>query len=100
MIPRGSFVEIEQIILEAENRAENIPEDTKKTSLKLWAKGWLLEDSEIECEAKIKTINGRIMEGIITEINPRYSYAFGEFIPEVTYIGTQVKKLLWGEDDE
>ncbi|MCM0648784.1 2-amino-4-oxopentanoate thiolase subunit OrtA [Clostridium swellfunianum] len=100
MIPKGSFVEIEQVILEAESRAENVPKDTKKTSLKLWAKGWLLDDAEIGSKARIKTVNRRTLEGILIEVNPRYSHDFGEVIPEVAYIGVQAKKLLWGDDDE
>lgn len=100
MILKGSYVEIMQKVLEPEERAKNIPEDTKLYPQCLWAKGWLLEDSEIGCRSLIKTINGRMLEGILTEVNPRYSHDFGESIQEIMYIGTQAKNILWGDEVE
>ncbi len=100
MIPKGSWVEIFQEVLSKEERASNIPEDTKATSIGLWAKGCLLDGSEIGALASIRTVNGRILEGIITEVNPGYSHDFGDFMPEIMFIGIQVKKILWGDEVE
>lgn len=100
MILKGSYVEIIQTVLNSEERVYNIPNDTKNTPLNLWAKGWLLDDSEIGLEAAIKTVNGRIIAGVITEINPSYNHDFGEFIPEVMFIGAQAKAILWGDEFE
>lgn len=100
MIYKGSFVEIMQIVLEPEERATNLPEETKPTQLKLWAKGFLMEDCELFKRAKVKTVTGRILEGIVCETSPSYTHGFGDFIPEVMYIGTQAKALLWGEEYE
>ncbi|ERI90347.1 hypothetical protein HMPREF1982_03950 [Clostridiales bacterium oral taxon 876 str. F0540] len=100
MIEKNSYVEIVQEILSSEDRASNIPEDTKETSLKLWAKGWLIEDSKIGEIAQIRTITGRVLEGVLTEVNPSYEHGFGDFIPEVSYIGLQAKSILWGDNIE
>lgn len=100
MIKKGSYVEIVQEALCAQERTASIPEDTKMTPLKLWAKGWLLYDCSIGCAAAINTINGRILEGIITGVNPSYSLNFGEFIPEIMFIGMQAKSILWGDEVE
>jgi hypothetical protein len=100
MIKKGSYVEISQVILDQEDRAKNIPEDTKKTPLKLWAKGWLLENCDFNKCASIKTVTGRILEGEITEVNPEYTHDFGEFIPEIMSIGINAKALLWGDEIE
>jgi hypothetical protein len=100
MILKGSYVEIVQTLLDGNERATNIPVDTKNTPLRLWAKGWLIDDSEFGAEASIKTVNGRILVGIITEINPSYKHDFGEFIPEIMFIGAKAKAILWGDEFE
>jgi 2-amino-4-ketopentanoate thiolase alpha subunit len=100
MILVGSYVEIMQVVLSEHERASNIPEDTKATPLKMWAKGWLLQDAVEGSTALVRTINGRILEGIITEVNPAYSHDYGELIPEVLLIGAQAKRILWGDEVE
>lgn len=100
MIKKGTWVEIVQEILSPENRAHNIPDETKCKPLMLWAKGTLLQDSSIGKEAEIKTICGRTLKGVITEENPRFTHDFGDFVPELMYIGPQAKSLLWGDDNE
>jgi 2-amino-4-ketopentanoate thiolase alpha subunit len=100
MILQGSYVEIVQILLSEKDRATNIPDDTKNTPLRLWVKGWLIDNSEFGAEASIKTVNGRTIVGFITEINPRYEHDFGEFIPEVMFIGAKAKAILWGDEFE
>jgi 2-amino-4-ketopentanoate thiolase alpha subunit len=94
---KGSYVEIVQVVLSPSERASNIPLDTKQTPLKQWSKGWLLEDSDIGCTAVIKTVNGRLLEGIVTDGNPAYDHSFGAFVPEIMFIGHQAKRLLWGD---
>jgi len=36
MIEKGTWVEIEKIVLLPKDRAKNIPKETKKTALKCW----------------------------------------------------------------
>jgi len=98
MLSKGSYVEIQKMILSSEERATSIPEETKNTSLMLWAKGFLEEASEIGNIGKIVTVNGRHVEGIITELNPSYTHDFGEFVPEILYIGSQAKAILRGDN--
>lgn len=100
MIEKGNYVEIKQVVLNPGERSSNIPEDTKTTSLILWAKGFLLEDSEIGKVSKIVTMTQRTLEGVVTEVNPRYMHDFGELIPEVLKIGIQAKSILWGDNIE
>jgi len=83
MIKKGSFVQIEKTILAPEERAPQVPEDTKKTPYMLWINGFLMEDSEIGDEVKIKTLIGRIQKGKLVDKNVRYSHDFGSPIPEL-----------------
>lgn len=94
LITKGSWVEIVTTVLEVGDRAINIPEETKKTPLKMWAKGFALENCNVGDEIEIETIVGRKIIGVVTELNPKYSHDFGDFIPELLYIGKQAKEIL------
>lgn len=96
MIKKGTWIEIEEVVLKTEDRSSAIPEETKKTPLKVWAKGFCLEDCEKGAEASIETVTGRILKGIVTEEKPRFTHDYGDFVEEIMYIGPQAKEILWG----
>ncbi len=101
MVEKGSWVRIHETILAPEDRAENLPEDTKQVPLEMWVKGFLQESAAIGEQVKIKTITGRMVEGELTEVNPYYDHDFGRFVPEMVQIGIQLKGILWeGDKDE
>lgn len=93
-IYKDTWVEIEKIVLTSKERANNIPMDTKSTDLKMLCKGFLLQDSLLGEEAEIITLTGRIVKGMICKVNPSYDHGFGDFIPEIMYIGIQARSLL------
>lgn len=97
MIKKGTWVEIEEIVLKPEERSGSIPDDTKKTPLKVWAKGYCQEDCNIGEEAEIKTTTGRILKGTVTMEKPGFTHGFGEFVEEIMYIGSQAKEILFSE---
>lgn len=94
MVLKGTWVEIESIVLDIEERAENIPEDTKKTPLKMWLKGYLLEDCDIFEEATIETVIGRIEKGKLVTVEPSFNHDFGRYVKELSYIGKDARELL------
>lgn len=97
---KGDWVRIHNIILEVGERAPNIPEDTQKVPLELWDKGFLLNDqAKIGDMVEVETYIGRKVEGKLIEVNPYYEHDFGKFVPELTYIGRQVRALI-EEDGE
>lgn len=97
---KGDWVRIHSIVLEAGERAPNVPEDTQKVPLELWDKGFLLNDSaNIGDEVEVETYIGRKIEGTLLEVNPYYDHDFGKCVPELLYIGKQLKSLI-GEDGE
>ena len=89
MVKAGSWAEIEQVILEPGERADRLPEDTKKTPLVMRVSGFLQSDTEAGGSAEIKTITGRILEGKLLSVNPGYSHSFGKTVPELLKIGTE-----------
>ena len=97
---KGDWVRIHNIVLEAGKRAPNIPEDTQKVPLEVWDKGFLLnDDANIGDKVEVETYIGRKMEGTLIEVNPYYKHDFGKCVPELLYIGKQVRSLI-EEDGE
>ncbi|MBZ2173690.1 2-amino-4-ketopentanoate thiolase [Schnuerera sp. xch1] len=97
---KGNWVRIHSIVLEAGKRAPSVPEDTQKAPLELWNKGFLLNESaNIGEEVEIETYIGRKVKGTLIEVNPYYDHDFGKCIPELLYIGRQIRSLI-EEDGE
>lgn len=94
----GDWVEIENIVLHPEERGASLPEDTKKTPLKMWARGFLVtEEAEIDDDVLILTLARRVLEGKLIETNPRHTYDFGETIIELLTVGEELKQELANE---
>lgn len=99
MVKKGEWVLIQKVILEASQRAPQVPEDTKQVPLKMWVKGYLQEDAEIGDEITILTRTKRIEKGTLLEANPYYKHNFGRFVPELIKISDQVKEIVFGGAD-
>ena len=96
---KGDWVQIENIVLPAGHRAPQVPEDTQKCDLKMWVKGEALYDANEGELVKVKTTTGRIVEGYLVAINPRYIHDYGEFQPELLQIERQLKEILFGGEN-
>ncbi len=88
-IKKGTWVEIEQIVLKPEERAPTLPEDTRKVPYVLHVSGFLLEDTMPGQEARIKTVIGRELQGKVLVVNPSYTHSFGDTVPELLTIGLE-----------
>lgn len=97
LVQKGEWVQISSIVLEAGDRAPNIPDDTQSTPLKMWIKGVLQADAEIGDTVKIKTVAGREVEGELVKERPNFTHSFGDYVPEITQIRLQLTELLEGE---
>jgi len=96
MVKKGQWVTIHNIVLNPDERAPQVPDDTKKVPLEMWVKGFLMEDSQIGNEVEIKTITGRKVKGKLVKVEPTYNHSYGEFVPEILQIGLQLKEILFG----
>jgi hypothetical protein len=92
----GDWVQIHQIVLKPEERAPQVPEDTKKVPLELWVKGTALHDAKIGSTIEIETITGRKVAGELIAVNPRYKHDYGNFVPELLKVDKQLKEILFG----
>lgn len=91
-IRKGTWVEIEQVVLQPEQRADSLPPDTKQVPYILRVSGFLLEDAEMGQKVRIQTIIGRELSGELKVINPSYRHSFGTVIPELLTIGTEYEQ--------
>ncbi|WP_066505040.1 2-amino-4-oxopentanoate thiolase subunit OrtA [Abyssisolibacter fermentans] len=99
---KGDWVRIYNVILTPEQRAPQVPDDTKMVPLEMWDKGFLLDEkAEIGDIVEVETYIGRKIKGKLLEIDPVYRHNYGEFVPELMYVGRQLRALLEaGECDE
>ncbi|HKL10525.1 MAG TPA: 2-amino-4-oxopentanoate thiolase subunit OrtA [Clostridia bacterium] len=94
---KGTWVEIENIVLNVGERAPQVPEDTKKTPLVMWTKGLLVdEEAEIGEEVSVKTLSDRVAKGKMTAINPRFEHDFGKPVDVLIETGISLKKEMGG----
>lgn len=96
---KGDWVRIYNIVLTPEERAPQVPDDTKQVPLEQWTKGYLLSDAEIGDEVEVETLVGRKAAGKLVEVNPTYTHSFGNFVPELLCIGKQLREILFGGDE-
>ncbi len=100
MAKKGDWVRIHRVILAADERTANLPEDTKKVPFEMWVKGHLLEDGEMGDEVRIKTVSGREEHGTLIEVNPQFDVNFGDFVPEVLEMDVRLRTALFGKEAE
>lgn len=97
MIKKGEWVLLHQIVLQPDQRAPQVPEDTRSQPLELWVKGHLLEDAQLGQEARVRTRTGREVQGILLEAAPAYHHDFGAFVPELMRVGDMVRAECFGQ---
>lgn len=100
MAKQGDWVRIHRVILPAEERTANLPEDTKKVPFEMWVKGHLLEDGELGVQVRIRTVSGREEHGTLIEVNPQFDVNFGAFVPEILEMDVRLRAALFGKEAE
>lgn len=96
---KGSWVRIHNVVLTPDQRASQVPEDTRAVPLEMWTKGFLIDDkAKTGDTVTVETYIGRKISGKLIEIKPYFEHDFGKCIPELLYIGRQLRGIL--EDGE
>ena len=97
MAEKGSWVRIKKIVFESGQRADRLPEETRKVPFVVWLKGNLLAAGSIGETVKVCTTTGRIEEGELVEENPVYRLGYGGYVEQLKFIGEGARKILLGE---
>jgi len=93
-ISSGTWVEIHGIVLAPAQRADHIPEDTKRLPLEMRVKGFLVNNAAVGDQVEIVTVTGRRLRGTLAQVNPSYAHGFGAPIPELQRIAGEVRARL------
>ena len=97
MAKKNDWVQIHIDVLKPEERAANIPEDTRHVPLEMWVKGHLTNDSaELGDTVTVRTKTGREVTGTLCAVNPSFKHTFGDYVPELDEIDETVKSMLFG----
>lgn len=97
MAKRGDRVKVHSIVLTPSERADSLPEETKRVPLELWVTGRLEKDAERGDTVWINTRTGRRVSGTLVDDAPCYDHTYGAFVPELRVAGDQAFLLLFGE---
>lgn len=98
MANKGDWVQVHLISLTAEQRAPQVPEDTKKVPLEVWVKGYLQEDAKLGNEVTVKTVTGRLVEGKLVDEAPTFTHSFGNLVPEILEMDRMMRRELFGKE--
>ena len=90
----GEWVEVERVLLEPADRSSNLPPETASKQLLAWVKGFALNSAVLGGDVTVETMTGRQVAGRLSAINPGYFHTFGQPIPELTHIGTDLRARL------
>lgn len=93
-VPKGKWVEIKKIIIDADNRTAKLPEDTQKTLLITFIQGFLGASANLNEDAEIISLIGRKHTGILVDDNPAYTHNYGMPIKELLPIGNELREML------
>lgn len=86
-VAKGTWVEIESVVLPPGERAPGLPEDTARTPYLLRLSGFLTEEAEVGQEVAVTSLIGRTHRGVLKSVNPSYEHSFGATVPELLHIG-------------
>ena len=92
---KGDLVQIHQVILEPDQRPENLPSSTRSVPYECWIKGFLLDDrADLGNIVRIETLIGREISGTLCQVNPTYDHNFGAPQKELLSIGGEARRQL------
>lgn len=94
MVNKGEWVQIHKRILNEDQRAPQVPEDTKHVPLEMWVKGYLVHEAELGDEVEIETVTGRKVTGKLVAVNPVFTHSFGDYMPEISEIHKRLNQEM------
>lgn len=96
-VEKGRWARIHRVELGPSERAPGIPKDTAAVPFESWLNGWLVDDAVIGERARLRTMTGRIVEGVLVEADPGYSHSFGSPPAALQRAGQQAWQRLFGK---
>jgi hypothetical protein len=98
-VAKGTWVELQRVLLEPAERAAQVPEETRRVPLEMRVKGVLTHDAALGEEAEIVTRAGRRLRGTLREVTPAYTHGFGAPVAELRSVGEELRERLAREPE-
>jgi hypothetical protein len=87
-IPKGTWVEVERILLGPGPRQPGHPVDPAVIpAYTVRVSGFLLEDAELGQQVRIRTTQGKLHTGKLRIQSPSYGHSFAHTVPELLKVG-------------
>jgi hypothetical protein len=99
-VARGTWVELQRVVLPAGERAPQVPEETQRVPLELRVKGFLVDEAALGESAEVATAAGRRLRGTLDRVLPCYEHGFGSPVPELLAVGAELRAILRGARSE
>ncbi len=93
-VPEGTWVELHRIVLAPDERAPQVPAETRQVPLEMRVKGFLVRDAALGEEAEIVSPAGRRLRGTLATVEPGTTHGFGPPVPELAAIGGELRARL------
>ena len=90
----GDWAELSLVVLDARARAPNLPPETAATPLEARVHGFLESEASVGERAAVRTLAGRRVEGTLARVNPAPGHSFGEPVPELLTIGSELRSRV------
>ena len=87
----GDWVEVSYVLLEPADRSANLPPETAEKPLVVWVKGFARAAASGGESLEVTTMTGRLVTGVLTDVNPGYTHTFGRPAPELTHVGADLR---------
>jgi 2-amino-4-ketopentanoate thiolase alpha subunit len=94
MVPAGSWVELERVILEPGARAPGIPADTASVPFAGRVRGFLVAPAPLGSDAEVRTQAERLVRGRLRAVLPRNPADFGAPSAELLVAAKAMKARL------
>ena len=94
---KGDWVQIYRVVLQPDQRAPQVPDDTKKLPVTVQVNGFLTQDANLRDTVIINTVIGRTIRGELIAINPSYDHSFGPPPDRIMNIGGKLRRMLIDE---
>jgi len=95
----GTWVELSGVVLNAGERAPQVPDETQRVPLEMRVKGTLTRNAIVGEEAEVVTAAGRTLRGTLERVEPPYTHSFGPPVPELLAVGRELRAWLRARRD-
>jgi hypothetical protein len=94
MAARGDRIRIRKTVLKPGERSERIPEETRRTPMVMWVKGFLIDESgAVGDMVTVETDTGRRVTGELVDETPSWNHGFGRQVPELDELARRMRVL-------